>query len=53
MSETEEFSIQKRPFIDDTEVLAETPLLRKKTNKGQGGGPKFDEVWNYLLKDMK
>jgi len=50
MSETGESSIQKRPFIDDTEVSAETPLSRKKTNKGQGGGPKFDEVWDYFIK---
>ena len=49
MLETGESSIQKRPFIDNTELLAETPL--KKTNKI--GDPKFDEVWDYFIKGQE
>jgi hypothetical protein len=50
MTETGESSMQKRSLIDDTELPAETPLSRKKINKG---GPKFDEVWDYFTKDKK
>src|SRR4051812_22255166 len=48
MTETGESSVQKRPFIDNTKLLPETPLLRKKINNK--GGPKFDEVWGYFIK---
>jgi len=44
--EIDESSTQKRPFIPNIEEPAETPLLRKKANKG---GPKFDEVWKYFI----
>ena len=47
MTETGESSIQKRPFIDNTVLPAETPLSRKKNNKG---GPKFNEVWDYFIR---
>ena len=49
MSETGESSIQKRPFVDNTELPAETPLSRKKTK----GGLKFDEVWDYFIKGQE
>jgi len=49
MLETGESSIQKRPFIDNTELLAETPL--KKTNKI--GGPKLMKYGIILSKDKK
>jgi len=44
--EIDESSTQKRPFIPNIEEPAETPLLRKKANKG---GSKFDEVWKYFI----
>ena len=50
MIETGESSIQKRPFIDNTVLPAETPLSRKKNNKG---GPKFDEVWDYFIRGQE
>ncbi|CAG8485394.1 15373_t:CDS:2 [Rhizophagus irregularis] len=42
MTETTRTNIQKR----SNDTLSETPLPRKKANKG---GPKFDEVWQYYI----
>ncbi|CAB4484209.1 unnamed protein product [Rhizophagus irregularis] len=42
MTETTRTNIQKR----NNDTLSETPLPRKKANKG---GPKFDEVWQYYI----
>ncbi|CAB5360709.1 unnamed protein product [Rhizophagus irregularis] len=41
MTETVRTDLQKR----SNDTLSETPLSRKKANKG---GPKFDEVWQYF-----
>lgn len=47
MAETGETSTQKRSNNNDDNGGAETPFSRKKT---RGGGPKFDDVWQYFIK---